>query len=284
MHNHDHPSQPNLLRIASVGDNCIDVYGPDASAVGGNALNVAVGLVRPGVLASYVGEVGSDAAGRRVMTAASAMGLDVNRVHVVEGSTWVAYITVGDDGVARLASEDPGACGPYVLHEDELDFLAAFDHVHMANLADRSRVIAALRGAGVSTSYDYGHSWPAEDEALPRIVFGSVDGPGAAEAGRELARSARDRGADLAVAMLGAAGSLAGDGRELLMQAARPIQPVDTLGAGDRYIAEFLASFLDHVPLPGAMVRAADVASETCMHWAAWPQRPFAPQDEAAGS
>lgn len=282
MHDDDRPSRATLVRVASVGDNCIDVYGPGVSAVGGNALNVAVGLIRPGVRASYVGEVGSDDAGRRVLTAASTIGIDVERVHVVEGSTWVAHITVGDDGVARLAWEEPGACGPYVVREDELDFLTALDHVHMANLADRSVVIAALRRAGVSTSYDYGHSWPAEDEALPRIVFGSVDGPGAAEAGRDLARSTHERGADLVVAMLGAAGSLAADGRELVTQPARPIQPVDTLGAGDRYIAEFLANFLDHVPLSHSMVRAGDVASEACMHWASWPQRPPGPSSIGA--
>lgn len=261
-------------RVAAVGDNCIDVYlGRDArSAVGGNALNVAVSLARLGISADYMGEIGDDPSGRRVLVAAADAGVGVGRVHVVPGATWQAFILVGEAGVARVDHEDPGACGPYAVSEDEIAFLSSFDHVHMANLADPAAVIDALDAQGVSTSYDYGKAATWGSEGLPRIVFASADGPDAQPRSIETARHACARGADLVIVTLGGAGSVAFDGQRVHVQPAQAITPVDTLGAGDSYIAAFLASRLGGASLDAAMATASAAASATCLHWAAWPQ------------
>lgn len=261
-------------RVACVGDNCIDVYlGPDArSAVGGNALNVAIGVAQAGLGSEYIGEVGDDDEGRRVLAAAGGAGVEVGRVHVVPGPTWVSYITIGDGGAARVEQEDPGACGPYAHRVGEVALLATFDHVHMANLADPSALIGALDDGGTSTSYDYGRSAGSWGRRLPRIVFASADGNDALERSVAMAREACASGARLAIVMRGAAGSVAFDGRRVHVQPPQTIAPVDTLGAGDRYIAEFLAHHLTGSPLETAMRKAGVAASATCLHWAAWPQ------------
>ena len=260
--------------IATMGDNCIDVYlGSCArSAVGGNALNVAVALSRRGTPAEYVGEVGNDENGRRVLDAATSVGVGVSRVRTIAGSTWRAFIAVGERGVARVDHEDPGACGPYTPTERDIEFLAGFNHVHMANLADPVAVIEALHKRGVSTSYDYGTASSWGDAGLPRIVFASSDGDDAQARGIERARAASAHGAELVIVTLGAGGSVAVDRHRVHVQPAQAIAPVDTLGAGDSYIAAFLASHLARAPLEVAMRVAGDAASETCLHWAAWPQ------------
>ena len=261
-------------RVAVVGDNCIDVYvdGSPRSAVGGNALNVAVGLTRQEVQTEYVGEVGNDADGRRVLAAATEAGVGVERVHVVQGATWTAFIRLAPGGAAYVDHEDPGACGPYVARMDEVDFLAGFDHVHMANLETTGHLIRALRTRGVSTSYDYGKSIDFAAQDVPDVVFASCDGDRALERGTEIANEARRRGADLAVVTLGASGSIALDSRRMHREAARPIEPLDTLGAGDSYIAAFLAKWRTGESIADAMRAASDAASETCLHWAGWPQ------------
>jgi len=261
-------------RVAVVGDNCIDVYvdGSPRSAVGGNALNVAVGLTRQEVQTAYVGEVGNDADGRRVLAAASEAGVGVERVHVVQGATWTAFIRLSPGGAAYVDHEDPGACGPYAARMDELDFLAGFDHVHMANLETTGHLIRDLRTRGISTSYDYGKSSDFAAQDAPGIVFASCDGDQARENGIQMAQEALRCGADLAVVTLGAGGSIALEGEREHWESARPIEPVDTLGAGDSYIATFLARRLAGESIDGAMRAASDAASATCLHWAGWPQ------------
>ena len=47
------------IRLAAVGDNCIDLYDQTGDAYpGGNPVNVAVYTVRLGGSASYTGEIG----------------------------------------------------------------------------------------------------------------------------------------------------------------------------------------------------------------------------------
>ena len=263
-----------MTRIATMGDNCIDVYvgAPARSAVGGNALNVAVALARRGLPAAYVGEVGDDENGRRVLESAAGVGVGMDRVRVIAGATWMAYIVVGQGGVARVDHEEPGACGPYAPTAQDIEFLAGFDHVHMANLSDPASVIDALHERGVSTSYDYGKAASWGTASLPRVVFASSDGDDAHGRSVKAARDACARGAGLVVVTLGAFGSVAVDRHRVHAQPPQAITPVDTLGAGDSYIAAFLASHLAGASLETAMRIASDAASETCLHWAAWPQ------------
>lgn len=273
-------------RVAVVGDNCIDVYqaGSTRSAVGGNALNVAVGLARHGIPTEYIGEVGDDDYGRRVLAAAKGAGVRVDRVHVVGGSTWTAFIAVDEDGTAKVQSEDPGACGPYTLWDDEVDLLAGFDHVHMANLHRPGAVIRDLRERGVSTSYDYGKATGWDPVDVPQIAFASCDQDDALDRGVQMVREACSRGAQLAVVTLGAAGSVAFDGHRIHFQSAKPIVPIDTLGAGDSYIAAFLASRFAGSSVDKAMIAASDAASATCLHWSGWPQPLVTPYGERSRS
>jgi fructoselysine 6-kinase len=76
----------------------------------------------------------------------------------------------------------------------------------------------------------------------------------------------------LVIVTLGDAGSVAFDGQRVHVQPPQTIVPVDTLGAGDSYIAAFLASRLAGASLEAAMAAASAAASATCLHWAAWPQ------------
>ena len=83
-----------------MGDNCVDRYLPplDLEFVGGNALNVAVGLRDLGHEVAYAGAVGTDDAGRAVLAAARARGIDVTHVQVDEGATGLTTIRLTPDG------------------------------------------------------------------------------------------------------------------------------------------------------------------------------------------
>ncbi len=254
------------------GDNCIDAYegaGNRSCAVGGNALNVAVDLARLGVACDYFGIIGNDDRGRQVREAAEGAGVN-HHLRVVEGSTWITFVRTDSTGTTRIVRQDPGACGQYVPTVEELELLSRCDHVHMANVAHAEAAVAALKRKGVTTSYDHGTEG---DLSVPvDVAFFSCDGPGASRRGIEIAKEACGNGAGLAVVTLGPAGSLAFDGKRLMRQSARQVHPVDTLGAGDSYIAAFLARRLAGGSIESAMRAAREAAYLTCLHWAAWPQ------------
>ena len=126
------------LRVATVGDNCIDRYAPPlaVSTVGGNALNVAVRLRELGVVSAYFGAVGDDAAGRRVLAALDAAGVERSHVQIVAGRTATTDLVVDASGERVIGAEDFGVCQGYRVPPDDLDRLAAMAHVHIGWLAD----------------------------------------------------------------------------------------------------------------------------------------------------
>src|SRR5688572_16269782 len=108
--------------VAAVGDNCIDRYlhPISVSAVGGNAVNVAVHLRRLGHSVGYFGRVGSDEDGERILASLADNGVATQHVRAGAGST--AYTDIGTDpsGDRIMLFEDFGACRGYRPTDEEV--------------------------------------------------------------------------------------------------------------------------------------------------------------------
>ena len=272
-------SQP--LRVATLGDNCIDVYAPpvSASAVGGNALNVAVNLSRRGLQVEYLGAVGKDPRGLRVRRALANAHVGSSRVQIVNGRTGTSRIRLATDGGWLLEQEDLGVCGPYRPSSDDLKFLASQDHVHCAQLHGFGHLLEELARSGISVSYDFSTNYEVQPLEGLGIAFFSL--PAAAAGAEPILRRVVRSGAQLAVGTWGSKGSVAFDGEVLSHVAAPSITAVDTVGAGDSYIAAFI-----HARLLGKSVRecqwaGSQAGATTCSHLGAWVQE-LEPTNETA--
>lgn len=93
-------------------------------------------------------------------------------------------------------------------------------------------------------------------ELAPDLAFGT--GADAAGQGHRLAERVFERGADTLIITLGSQGALAFRRDEPdLVQQAFPVEPVDTLGAGDAFAAGLAASLVQGLDLQTALHRAA---------------------------
>jgi fructoselysine 6-kinase len=258
--------------VATVGDNCIDVYVPpvSAAAVGGNAVNVAVNFRLKGVESYYLGAVGSDDQGLRVRQALSNVGVGSERVRVIEGRTGVSRILLAPDGDWTLLDEDQGVCDTYRPTADDLEFLAARRHVHCAHLPAFWDVARDLASKGVPVSYDF--STDQETKRLEGLDIAFFSVPDGATRAEHLLANAVRAGARIAVATCGKRGSVAFDGAVMTRADAVLTKAVDTVGAGDSYIAAFIYGRLSGESIEGCMQAGAQAAADTCQHLGAWPQ------------
>lgn len=255
--------------LGAIGDNTIDQYfgSRNQSFVGGNALNVAIQFRQLGHPARYAGAIGPDEDGRRIRLALERNNVITDGLVVLDGVTSISKIRVEPGGERFIEFEDFAVCADYRPDARELDALAecAFVHIGMSPFADEIRKELSRRGArisqdcAVSTGYD-----------LLDVAFCSAgDDQDAATA---MAESAIDGGARLAVVTCGPAGSIAFDGTSWTRQEADPIEPVDTTGAGDSFIAGFLAALTTGEELQPCMRAGAAAAAKTCLHWGGWAQ------------
>ena len=239
--------------------------------IGGAESNVAIGVARLGGEVTWFGRIGSDATGdmverrlyaERVTTLAirdrGFTGLMVK--HRRFGSTWqVDYHRAGSAG-SRLCPEDVPVG---VVRAAGILHLTGITPALGDSARDATRyAVEVARAAGVVVSMDVNHRaklWdertagPVLRELVTRadIVFAGpaearlVLGPDAPESTAGLVRALADLGPTEAVVKDGARGCVAlleGAYHEL---PALAVQVVDPVGAGDAFVAGYLAERLD---------------------------------------
>jgi len=239
---------------------------------GGNPVNFAVYLRRVGAEASFIGAVGSDEDGLLVRDALAGKGVDVSHVQVLEGPTPTTTVTM-EQGNRVFTSYEPGVMEDYHLRPRDLDFIARHDLAVTALWGRCEGDLAAIRARGVPVAFDCADlpEDPAALAALPNvdIAFFSDDGT-PVEALMEKARAIAAMGPTTVVVMRGSKGSMVFDGQTFYLQEAVDCPVVDTLGAGDSYIAGFLHAALLGKPIPERMRAGSENASVTIGYVGAW--------------
>ena len=259
------------MQLAGVGDNVVDRY-RDLGVMfpGGQALNVAVHAQRAGIEAAYVGAVGDDRAGRHVLGAIEAERVDASHVRVVPGPN--AYADVGlVHGNREFLDGDPGvSC--FRLSDDDLAFLSRAILIHSSESSYLEDQLGLLAGvASLSFDLSVRRDRAYLDSILPHVTIAEFS---LADLDDDEAMAWIERihraGPRLVLATRGASDALLSDGRRIWRQPAYPTQVLDTLGAGDAFIARVLVGIIRDEPFDVSLASAAQVAATTCASYGAF--------------
>ncbi len=261
------------MKLVAVGDNCMDVYNDGNYFPGGNPVNVAVYTVRLGNEASYVGVVGNDDFGTLMLNSIKNKSVDISNVDVKEGKTAVTQVELVD-GERVFGDYDEGVLSDFTLSDSQKDFIMKHDLVISGLWGNVHHNFKEFKDAGLVTAFD-SHNRPF-DEA-PQVVlpyvdyfFYSVDDIQNLENLKEEMKKLQDCGPKVIVVMMGEYGSIAYDGKEFYEFGIVPVEVVDTMGAGDSYIAGFLKGIMEGKSILKSMELGAHNASETISYSGAW--------------
>ena len=115
------------MKIACIGDNCIDYYDATGEAFpGGNPVNVAVYLRRLGVESAYFGAVGTDIYGRMLLNRLQEKGVDISHVQILPGQSPLCHVSM-ENGNRILGDYSDGVMEHFRLREEDFSFLQQFD-------------------------------------------------------------------------------------------------------------------------------------------------------------
>ncbi|MHA6793143.1 carbohydrate kinase family protein [Pseudonocardia bannensis] len=275
--------------VAVAGEALVDVVpapvgGYFELAPGGSPANVAVGLARLGVPARLLARIADDLLGRRLRAHLEGNGVDLGHVVAAAEPTSLALVSVGPDGgasydfrisgtadwqwtAAELADAlDPGVLGAVLaVHSGSLALTMPPGAAALRELLARARPTATI-------SYDPNcrpllMGDPAdvlvgvhELLAIADVVKVSAEDlhwllPGATP--EAVVEDWLGRGPAIVAVTLGADGVVAGSGSGFrARRSGRPVEVVDTVGAGDTFSAALLAG-LHRRGLLGAAARPA---------------------------
>lgn len=253
--------------VACVGDNILDVYTRTQTEVyGGNTLNVAVALHDLGVSVLYVGSVGDDKAGRELKRHLASRGMRIDGIETVRGKpTGFAMVHHDSNGDRYFGEYDRGA-SQLELSERQIGLIEEADLIHTSYSSALEDEIANLAQlANVSFDFDEHRGDPYARRLLPHITHAFFSGSQINQSETtETATRAFSYGVKTVTVTHGAEGaSHFRDGR-VWFQPSAPVVPIDTLGAGDAFIAATIAGICRDQPPDEYLALAARRSAQTC--------------------
>lgn len=245
--------------------------GPFETHPGGKGANQAVAAARMGAEVSFIGAVGDDEHGRSMLAALSAEGIDTSRIATRTGATTgVALITVAESGENTIIVA-PGANATVTPADIDAargaisaaDMLLAQLEVPIAAVAHAAQLARDLGTAFVLNAA------PAPAARLPADLISATDvlivneteaaalgassfaPPSPADPPADELEAALLRLAGLGPSTIaltaGAQGALFFHGKEARGRIpATPVEPVDTVGAGDAFCGAFTTRLAEH--------------------------------------
>jgi 2-dehydro-3-deoxygluconokinase len=271
--------------------------------MGGAETNVAIALSRLGRGVAWIGLLGDDLGGRLIERELRAEGVEILggiragsrtglmvKANPAPGRTTVTYYRDGSAGSSLAIDDlDMGAISnARVLHVTGTT-LAISSTARAAALA----AMRVARDAGVIVSFDVNHRpalW-SKDIARPhlqeamglanvvfagrdeaRLILGVSDHDDTSDISL-LEQLSRNRAA-VAVLKLGEAGSIATHNGETISEAAVPVAVVDTVGAGDAFVAGFLHEWLSGNTLRTALATGSLLGAIACEVRGDWEGSP----------
>jgi 2-dehydro-3-deoxygluconokinase len=272
-----------------------------ALGIGGAESNVAIAVRRLGTPATWIGRIGTDSLGEKVVRELRAECLTVHAVSDPAAPTGLMIKERRTADSARVWYYRAGSAGSRLAETDIGDGVietAALLHITGITPAlspsAAAAVDSALRRAGaahVPVSFDVNHRsslWRDRDAtaayralaARSDIVFAGYDEAGLVVPGvtgvAERARAIADLGPSQVILKLGADGCHALVDGQPMTRAAVPIRPVDTVGAGDAFVAGYLSDYVAGEDLSARLHTAVTAGAFACLgsgDWEGMPRR-----------
>ncbi|MFC5951443.1 sugar kinase [Pseudonocardia lutea] len=277
--------------------------------IGGAESNVAIGLARLGVEATWISRVGDDDLGRAVVREIRAEGVRVLADTDPEAPTGMMLKELRGGRPHRVRYYRSGSAASRLApaHVDAVaDEIAAARLLHLTGItpalgagprAAVARAVETAHAAGVPVSLDVNHRRTLWSDAEARavladlvagcdlvfagpeeaeLVLGLDPAPVDAEVGADLAARLAKLGPATAVVKLGPLGAVAvADGTRVHVPT-RPVEVVDADRAGDAFVAGCLAELVEGRPVEAALALGNAAGGAVCLvpgDWEGLPTR-----------
>jgi len=259
-----------MVKIVAMGDNVVDCYlSRDTMFPGGNCLNVSVFIRKFGGESAYLGAIGRDPAGAAIVRALSKEGVDVSHLRQLDGDT--AYCIIGHRNADRVFVTFDLGISMFEPSEEDFKFISSYDAVQIGQSSGLDWHLERVASL-LPLSYDFSNKYDnAKIERIaPLCYLASVSAKDdSREHALELVQGVLAKGATWCLVTRGAKGAVLGGEAGIFDVPAAKADLVDTLGAGDTFIARTLFGLVKGEAPSLLLSAAATEAARTCSYYGA---------------
>lgn len=276
-------------------------------AMGGSSANIAAGLVKLGLAADLITCVSDDAVGRYCLNQLDHYGVGRTHVRTIQGeerTSLAVYETRVEDHQSVIYRNNAADFQMNMADVEALDFsqFSALITAGTVFAAEPSRAAAfrafeLAKAAGIPIIFDVDYrpySWPSPQVAadvlsragdLSDVIVGNDEEfgfmAGGIDKGLAKARDLATTTAEIVVYKMGHKGAVTfADGQEI-PTGIYPVDAVKPTGAGDSFMAGFMASLSQDSPMKEAILRGSACASIVVVQEGCAPAMPDTDQLDA---
>lgn len=258
------------MKLIAIGDNVTDCYLDEGIYFpGGNAVNVAVNCKKNGAeRVNYIGVFGNDDRADYLKECLAEEGVEILRSRKVYAHTAQpkVYLKDGD----RVFGPGPRDSCQHLfaikIVPEDVELIREFDICHTSCFSNLEYELPALSEI-CQVSFDF--SEKREDAYLertcPYLTFAFFSGSDLTEEEcQALMEKVHGLGTKVVGVTRGSQGAIFYDGKKTYRQGIKKVEVVDTMGAGDSFIAGFLTAYGDGKSMEEALDYAAERSAQTC--------------------
>ncbi|MER3501289.1 MAG: hypothetical protein IMHGJWDQ_001854 [Candidatus Fervidibacter sp.] len=268
-----------LFRVRELVIDSESIVEESHESAGGSAANTIYALARWGVKAGFIGAVGDDREGQRILQEFESVGVETHRIRILRGYPTGRCLGLVDLKGRRSLYVQPGANLTLRLTEDDIAYAAKAQWVHLSSLVgdeafESQRAFVAALPSDVMVGFAPGALYArrglkALSSILKRtfILFVTREELALLTGTENLDAAAQqlwELGVEMLVVTLGEAGSWVGSKGKGQFSPSFQAHVVDTTGAGDAFAAGFLWGILQGRPLVECQ-RLGTIAASFCL-------------------
>lgn len=269
------------MKLIAIGDNVADCYlDQGVYYPGGNAVNVAVNCKRNGwEEVAYIGVFGDDSKAEHIQYALGQEGVTYDysrKVYAPSGSPGVKLVD-NDRVFVRGAQNTAQHVLRLRLMPADLDYISRFDLCHTSCYSSIETELETIK-AHCAISFDFSTRRDTAylERVCPHVRYAFFSGADLETAELdELIAVCHKLGTEIVGVTRGSSGAVFSRNGERFEQGITPTTIVDTMGAGDSFIAGFLTSYASDGEMQKALQYGADRAAYTCTYYGGfgYPQK-----------
>ena len=228
-----------MKKAIAMADNCIDVYyRMDRYYLTGNSIDFALNYKAQGGDVTEMTVLGNDVFADALVERLKQRDIPLRVLKRIDRPTGMAKMDLVDGDKKHLEFHG-NAMEEIELSAEDMEFVKGFDIYDFSKRLEQ----------------------PSNDALLPYLDYAFFSYDRDDDYIREFMRRTKAKGAGCVIAMLGEHGSLAYDGQRFYHQAAENVPVVNTVGAGDSYIAAFTYGVSLGESIPQCMARGKALAT-----------------------
>lgn len=261
------------MKLIAIGDNVVDCYlDQNLYYPGGNCVNVAVQSSRNGAdEISYIGVFGNDGKAEAIKAALKQESVSYNFSRTMFGISGQPSVGLVDGD--RVFIGGPKDTVQHLvkmkLTNRELLYVSSFDICHVSVYSNMEEELPSLKEV-VPISYDFSDEYTEEylEKICPHVTYAFFSVSHLTdEKIEELASRVLDFGVEIVGTTKGEEGARFYTKERIFNRKPDSTEVLDTMGAGDSFIAGFLTEYVENKDMNGALDKAAASSAKTCTYY-----------------